>query len=250
MAKTTRVRAYISALCKPCSTPCMARSISSSAIIRRWFMDGEEIEDAIRGRAAIHLFGHKHRQRIYKDDAYVRFSAGAVNPDRYDLDWRPGYNFILLSVAQENGARHLDVEAHLLEWQNAPPMFRPILATQGETVFRHRLPIFGTLAAPLWPALSPEPAGAEVATGAVPTPHLVAVDVEALMSDARTRNLVFRFWKLAASQRREIALRLGLIDEADMRLPEAERYGRALVRAGELGLLERVAQEVAQIERR
>ena len=53
------------------------------------------------------------------------------------------------------------------------------------------------------------------------------------MSTERTRNLVLRFWSLASSERREIALALGLIEMKDMELPEAERYGRALMRAGE-----------------
>jgi hypothetical protein len=69
------------------------------------------------------------------------------------------------------------------------------------------------------------------------------------MSDEITRNLVFRFWNLTISQRREITLRLGLIDEAELTLPEPERYGRALLRAGERGLLEKLAGEIAQLER-
>jgi hypothetical protein len=69
------------------------------------------------------------------------------------------------------------------------------------------------------------------------------------MSESRTRNLVFRFWNLASSQRREIASRLELITEDDMRLPEPERYGRALMRASERGILERVAEELERLER-
>jgi hypothetical protein len=54
------------------------------------------------------------------------------------------------------------------------------------------------------------------------------------MSDDKTRNLVLRFWSLASSERREIALHLGLIEHEDIRIPEAERYGRAFQRVGEL----------------
>lgn len=35
-----------------------------------WFMDHDEIQDAVCGRAAIHLFGHKHRQRVMQDPYY------------------------------------------------------------------------------------------------------------------------------------------------------------------------------------
>ena len=73
-------------------------------------------------------------------------------------------------------------------------------------------------------------------------------DMEAAMGDEDTRNLVFRFWGLTVSQRREIALLLGLIDEKELELPEPERYGRALLRAGERSMLDQVAREVAQRE--
>ena len=69
------------------------------------------------------------------------------------------------------------------------------------------------------------------------------------MSDRDTRNLVLRFWDLASSQRREIALELGLLDKDEItQLPEPERYGRALSRAGERGLLEKVAEEIEKRE--
>jgi hypothetical protein len=70
------------------------------------------------------------------------------------------------------------------------------------------------------------------------------------MSDERTRNLVLRFWELASSERREIATELGLLENEEIRLPEAERYGRALGRAGERGLLDRVADEIEKREKR
>jgi hypothetical protein len=45
-----------------------------------WFMDNDDIADALRDRASIHLFGHKHRQRLIREHNYIQFSAGAVNP--------------------------------------------------------------------------------------------------------------------------------------------------------------------------
>ena len=68
------------------------------------------------------------------------------------------------------------------------------------------------------------------------------------MSETSTRNLVFRFWKLTASKRRDIALRLKLIETSELGLPEPERYSRALLRAGERGLLNQVAVEIERTE--
>ena len=216
-----------------------------------WFKDQDDVEDAVRSRAAIHLFGHKHRQRFYKDDGCARFSAGAVNPDRNEPGWQPGYNLISLSVGEENGARHLEIEAHLLAWQTMPEMFRPIAVSQTETVFRHRVPIRGEIAA------APRSLGAPAAVRLVSDPEAMTAtdtleeptEVEAAMGDERIRNLIFRFWNLTMSQRRDISLSLGLIDESEMELPEPERYGRALIRAREQGLLDRVAEEVERLER-
>jgi len=68
------------------------------------------------------------------------------------------------------------------------------------------------------------------------------------MVDDHTRNLVYRFWNLPGSQRRGIMQSLGLIEEEDLQLPEAERYGRALLRARKRGLLEDFALEVTRRE--
>ncbi len=212
-----------------------------------WFMDQDEVEDAFRARAGIHFFGHKHRQRIYKDDCYARFSAGAVNPDRQVAGWDPGYNLVALSVERAGGAANLAVEAHLLRWQPMPPLFQAIAASPGNPIFRHRVPIRGHLIQP------PRPPAAAASQPVAEKPSMresEPVIAELAMSDDPTRNLVFRFWALPSSQRREIATSLGLIDEVDTLLPEPERYRRALLRAKDRDLLHVVAQEVEKREAR
>lgn len=207
-----------------------------------WFSDQDEVDEKIANRAAIHLFGHKHRQRVAKDDGYIRFSAGAVNPDRGEAGWQPAYNLIDVSVTGEGPQRTLEVEAHLLQWQASPEQYRATLTAQGDAVFRHRIAIPSHARAPIVTATAP----ASVAA-ALPVP--AETDVEAAMSDEGTRNLVFRFWNLTSSQRRDLALKLALIDREELKLPEPERYGRALLRAGERGVLDQIAREVASKER-
>ena len=208
------------------------------------FLDQEEVEDAVRGRAAIHLFGHKHRQRVMQDSNYIRFAAGAVNPDRYEPRWQPGYNLIRVEVAGNGQERALNIQGHLLEWQASPEQYRAVLAVNGEDVVQHRIAIpTSTNAIVTVPDIS------ENESTAQNLPALEAeADVEAAMSQESTRNLVFRFWNLTISQRREVALRLSLIDEAELILPEPERYGLALSRAGEREILDQLAHEVAEME--
>jgi predicted MPP superfamily phosphohydrolase len=211
-----------------------------------WLLDHDEVDDAVNGRAMLQFFGHKHRTRIHRDRHFVRFSAGAVNPDRNEPGWEPGYNFVKLTLSDEGGDRHLDIEAHLLVWQTNPDLFRPKLDVNNETVHRHRMTL------PRIPRRDTQLTIESVATSAVVPLQLGPSDVaekETAMSDRDTRNLILRFWDLASSARREIALELGLIEMDEItKLPEPERYGRALSRAGERGLLERVAEEIEKRE--
>jgi predicted phosphodiesterase len=204
-----------------------------------WFIDCDDIVDAISGRAAVHVFGHKHRQRIQRDPRYIVFSAGAVNPDRNEKGWEPGYNLFSLTLGQADKGHHLDVEAHLLCWQTNPDQYRPKQDQDGQEVFRHRIALQNIIAVAGAPCK-----GSAAAAVAAP------VDAEAAMGDERTRNIVLRFWSLASSQRREISQKLDLLEEGEMDLLEPERYGRALMRAGERKLLGNLADEIERMEKR
>ena len=211
-----------------------------------WCSDCDEIEDAVRGRAAIHLYGHKHRARVEQADGYIRCNVDAVNPDRQESGWQPGYNLINVSVLEANHERMIEVDAHVLQWQSSPELYRPMLTRGNDPVFRHRIVIPSRI-----------PAGAVedpcYHTGARPTTERdrgeeVAAEMEAPMVDDQMRNLVYRFWNLPSSQRRAIVRSLGLVDEEDLQRPEAERYGRALLQARKRGLLDDFACEVARRE--
>jgi hypothetical protein len=73
--------------------------------------------------------------------------------------------------------------------------------------------------------------------------------VEDSMGDEITHDLVYRFWNLASSQRREIRLELGLIEKNEMSLSEPERYGRAFKRAKDRDLVIKLAIAIAKRER-
>ena len=208
-----------------------------------WVLDQDEVEDALRDRAGIQLFGHKHRARIDSGYGFIRCSAGAVNPDRYEPNWQPGYNLINVGVHETSQDRMIEVDVHVLQWQTNPGRFRPNLSQQGEPVYRHRIAIPGNVS-----TVAPDDSGASsVATATIEleADEELADNPEVSMGHYGTRNLVFRFWCLTVSQRREIALDLGLIQTEELQLPEPERYGRALGRAAERNLLDRIAHEVA-----
>lgn len=210
-----------------------------------WLVDGDAIDDALTTRASFHLFGHKHKQRAVMADSYVRIGAGAVNPSRSEQPYQPGYNLIRLQVAGEGAERHIMVELHQRRLQDVPEIFVPITTGQGDPVFRTTIPIPEEAALPVTGAepgvvSAPALSASEVASG--------PPDAEAAMGEADTRDLLYRFWRLTSGQRRSIAQELNLLEEGEMKLPEPERYGRALIRAGERNLIDEVAAAVAKLE--
>lgn len=224
-----------------------------------WFMDQYACEDAINSRAMIHMFGHTHRQRILREHQYVRFSAGAVNPERQELGWLPGYNLVELHIVGDGSERRLEINSHLLQWQTSPDMFRPALTSEGEDVFRHfiRFPCTTrntstevTPNATSAPAQTSELKPEEVQNVYQDFGHASQSDKEAAMGNANTRHLVYRFWNLKGSERRRIVEALGLTAADEHSLPEPERYGRALIRASKQDRLNELADEVRQRENR
>jgi hypothetical protein len=142
------------------------------------------------------------------------------------------------------------VDAHLRQWQSNPDLFRAVLPPEGGEIFRHVIRFPG-LPAPAATAAVDGSGGhviVAVSEEADGPGHVRGEDGEAAMGDPSTRNLVFRFWNLKTSERREIAVSLGLISEEELQLPEPERYGRALIRASDRGQLGDLARAVAQKE--
>ncbi|SOE63352.1 3',5'-cyclic AMP phosphodiesterase CpdA [Burkholderia sp. D7] len=215
-----------------------------------WLLDGDDVEDMLNARAMFQVFGHKHRQRIYEGKTNIRWSAGAVNPSRSERQFEPGYNIIELEVLGEGLERRIEVRSHLYKFQTNPEAFHPIRTDDGgDEVHRHSIP-FPAEAQPGYA----ETKVAAIEEGSVDVVMLeqaaatVVTDAEASMGDRRTRHLVDRFWDLDGSDRREIALELGLITKAEIQLPEAQRYGVALIRAAERHLIDRLDQMVAERE--
>jgi predicted MPP superfamily phosphohydrolase len=214
-----------------------------------WLLDHDDVEDAICGRASIHMFGHKHRQRIRLDSGFIRFSAGAVNPDRYEAGWVPGYNLVEMHIRGNGKDRVLTINAYLRQWQPNSNAFQPVLTQDDKPVFKHEIRFPEAVPRRVATVLKDQPIGTNpVAPVAEVDEQGRSGDMEAAMGNPSTRNLVFRFWNLTSSQRRDIAVTMGLIRQDELQLPEPERYGRALIRAGERGQLEELAREVARRE--
>ncbi|KAA1233653.1 metallophosphoesterase [Agrobacterium tumefaciens] len=207
-----------------------------------WFMDAENVRNAFENRTTIQFFGHNHVNRAAKDDGWVRFEAGAVNPDPYETGWEPGYNLIKLDVTGAGQERKLIVRAHVFVWQSNPDSYQPKQFPGGRDYYGHIIDLPEPVGAPLTsardnPAVVPQ----------VPT-TITLSEAEPTMGDTHTRRLIYRFWDLTMSQRRDIVFRLKLLDENEMMLPDAERYGLALLRASERQQLMQLEEEISREE--
>lgn len=213
-----------------------------------WLDDGDSVDDALTARATFHVFGHKHKQRLVMDQNYVRFAAAAVNPSRDEKPYDPGYNLISLQVEGFGAERCVKVRVRQRRLQDNPERFIAIQNGQGGDVFESKilvpdeesLPAVGGALARSAPTIT-EPDEHPSGTPGIQDP-------EATMGEEDTRDLLYRFWNLSSSQRRGIAVKLSLLKEGEMKLPEPERYGRALIRAAELNIMDKVATEVARLE--
>ena len=219
-----------------------------------WLTDGDDVADALDRRSMLQLFGHKHRQRVHMDADFVRWGAGAVNPSRGEGPYEPGYNLIQLAIAGDGDARRLEVKTQQFTYQSNPERFDPIKTSRGADVFETAIP-FPVDVVPSFSRRGGSPAIADTPPRAVgPDAPMLEMshdgDAEAAMGSDRIRNIVGRFWDLDGSDRRMLALELGLISQEEISLPEPERYGKALLRAKERELIDALADRIIELESR
>lgn len=212
-----------------------------------WFLDRDEVEDVLNDRAPLQFYGHEHRQRCTQTPAYVRFSAGATNPARQERDWKPGYNLIDLEVVGEGRERVVRVKAHIRQLQRSPERFIALETAQGQDVWESDLAFpYETTQVVNHAQVHPVSTGAGPVVAAALEP--VALPAEVSMSSPSTKGLVFRFWSLADSQKREIMQKLDLITADSIPSSDQELYDRGLRLAAQRGQLEDLAREVERLQ--
>lgn len=208
-----------------------------------WLVDHEEVDDAVNDRAPLQFFGHAHRQRCTQTPSYVRFCAGALHPDRSERDYRPGYNLIDLEVNGGGPHRVVQVRAHVRQWQRNPDRFIAVQTQQGNDVWESNI-LFPSHATRVVNFAENSPA-AMAAILAAPAPaQPVASPEEVAMSSPSTKDLVFRFFSLDDSQKRDLLLKLGLITENDLKHSDEDLYNGALRLAAQRGQLEDLARQI------
>ena len=75
-----------------------------------WLKNRSGFQDRIEHAAKIQLFGHEHTRRVEDNRRFLRIRAGALQPARDEADWKPGYNWIDLTVSGTGKNRLLEVQ--------------------------------------------------------------------------------------------------------------------------------------------
>jgi len=206
-----------------------------------WLADHDDLDDALWDSCALHLIGHKHRQRYRTDTRGIRLAAGSVNPSRTEGNWEPGYNLIRLQLIEEGDEYFLKTESYLRIWQSDPDRFIAKRNSKDEDVFLHKILL---RCRPSLACTNAEEMN--VMENNTEKQH-AAGDMDASSNAVAQRNLVFDFWKLSPSQRRKIMQKLNLLEPSDDRLPETQRYRLAFERARNLGLIHELEEAVNQV---
>ena len=205
-----------------------------------WLLDRSEFENVLSTRARVQLFGHEHQQRVFLGRDYVRVFAGAVQPERNELGWKPGYNIIELDVHKDGFDRTLVVKVHVREWQLDPPyQFRALEDRENNPVHEQNIPLSG------WKLALPNAEMSMITNNGVVPATRGGNSIDKTRKRMSHRELVHRFFRLSTSQKSAILGHLKLLDEPEeLLLPDVERFKRALVRAAKQDLLAQIEEAI------
>ena len=206
-----------------------------------WLRQGNDFGYYLADVAPVQIFGHIHTNRIDMNVDYLRLTASAANPERREPGWEPGYNLLEVSVEGTDDERRLRLCTHVRVWQEAPGGFVG-KTYKGSNVWNHSIPLEAWQAPPT-ATMTTALAAVEAAVGDGETP------VEGGRAMNVMRDMALSFYRLSFSKKSEIAGRLDLLEEEDMRQPDYERFRRVFLRAHERGRLDEFAAAVRAAEK-
>lgn len=192
-----------------------------------WLRNGRDFKDRIEKMAQIHVFGHEHDVRVEPTKRFVRIKAGALQPDRDEPGWHPGYNWIDVRVDGKGADRNLEVEISVRMY--AANRFLALPNDEGEPTWK------STFKLPIWyppAALSSE---AVVAVPASSSENSSASMPQRTVPDIRTVTL--KMFRLKVAEQRAVIEELGLTDPGDDKLKDYQIAVAAVRRSDEKGKL-------------
>lgn len=210
-----------------------------------WIRNSQPFEDRINSVAKIHLFGHEHTLRVEEGKHYVRIRAGALQPARDERSWKPGYNWIDVSVPEEaEQKRSLVVKI----WVRAHETdhFLAVTDRDNNEIWDERFEL------PKWQrptVVTRAPAIAKPAAEAAAEPKPAAQKVEEVpmmtpVPPVNVRTVTVKFFKLKEHEQRRLIGKMTLDRDGDRDLKDYQLATTAVRRAAEGGVLNALDSEI------
>lgn len=210
-----------------------------------WLRDQDPVEDHLKSKVHIQLFGHKHAQRVDVINDKVRLVAGAMHPERRELAWLPTYN--VLEIERRDG-EHIGLRLFQRRWHQPETCF--VADRNPNNGDEHRDFKWAGYPRSIHAIESPRPASLSKVDQQVAPPQVVpappAPDAERGTDSETKHRLTFRFLTLSTLDRYEIALKLGLLREGDESLPPNTLFLEVFQRAVDARLLAELWDETEQ----
>lgn len=191
-----------------------------------WLLDSTRHNRALRNQGSLHFVGHVHDRDIDQQPKFMRFGAAAINPNRHEAEFEPGFNIVELDVVEDGPGFRLDIRARVWAWQDNPGQFRHHLNHDGDEVWTHSIKLKDI----------PKDAEPMVATDRLPPPP-----------PQETGGLgphIQKFWGLSGASKGRVANSLALLSDDERRLPERYRYTNLFARAKQQGKLDELLKAI------
>lgn len=222
-----------------------------------WLIDADAVTDALNTRAAIQIYGHKHRQRVTPiGENSLIISAGAVQPSRGESGWVPTYNILSLSVEGGMDQRYLNIELQSRRWNESERCFVAEVGAGDASVRNSRVKLWRwsgehrrstAIADDKGHTSPPLPSVDSPAVSHIQKPHEIPLSCEEVIQLVNPeRRLMFRLFGLPYHQIIRIAATLDLVTDEDKSVKDAERFQRYFRRAKERGQLAELWFQVEQ----
>jgi hypothetical protein len=96
-----------------------------------WTFEGDGADQVFSALTVFQAFGHKHEQWVTQLGNSVRLIAGAVHPDKHEVQWQPRYAAIAITTIDD---RHLKLEIFPRRWSSEEWTFIPDFNSKGKDI--------------------------------------------------------------------------------------------------------------------
>lgn len=212
-----------------------------------WFRDHDAVEDHLKSKVHIQLFGHKHSQRLDEINGKVRLVAGAMHPERSEGGWLPTYNF--LEISRRDNSR-IGLRVYQRQWNQPDTNF--IACRDPNNGKDHREFVWSGF--PPATTDSPDTVASHEARGAgvtesaqSPAANTANDKDDAMPPPNHERRLTYRFLTLPFRHQIAVAKNLDVLTDSDRALSDEALFRVLFKRAAELGLIGKLWSETEKL---